>query len=62
MRSDSESEQETRRASRKDKPSSRDAMDVDEEENGEEGGDEDEFEIEQILDAKMGMFPAVRWV
>lgn len=62
VHSESESERETRRASRKDQPASRDAMDVDvDEENGEEEGAE-EFEIEKILDARMGMFPSVRQV
>lgn len=61
VHSESESEQETRRAAGKDKPSARDAMDVDDE--GQDGGEEDEeYEIEQIVDARMGMFPAVRQV
>ncbi|KZT70770.1 hypothetical protein DAEQUDRAFT_724898 [Daedalea quercina L-15889] len=64
MHSDSESDAGARSSSKKDKAISRDsAMDVDEENGGEEEGeegDEEEYEIEKILDAKIGMFAGGR--
>ncbi|KAH9933374.1 uncharacterized protein B0H18DRAFT_983368 [Fomitopsis serialis] len=59
--SDSESDQDTRASARKEKVPSKDAMDVDEE-NAEVVDDEveEEYEIERIMDAKIGMFPGGR--
>lgn len=59
--SDSGSDQDTRGSLKKDNAAFRDAMDVDEE-NGDGSGkeEEEEYEIEKILDAKIGMFPSVR--
>jgi len=59
--SDSESDQDARASSRKEKVPSKDAMDVDEE-DAEVVDDEveEEYEIERIMDAKIGMFSGGR--